>query len=71
MAFALKNTQGCAEIASILNRCTKNYYVYQDPVTGEWERLPYDLKSAFATDRGFNGSVGCCQASADFDSAVR
>ena len=61
MAFALKNTQGCTEIANYqlpITRCTKNYYIYQDPVTGEWQRLPYDLKSACATDRGFNGSVG-------------
>lgn len=36
--------------------CTlQNYYLYHDNSTGEWQRLAYDLKSAFATDRGFNG----------------
>lgn len=33
----------------------QNYYLYHDTSTGEWQRLPYDLKSGFATDRGFNG----------------
>ncbi len=33
----------------------QNYYLYHDNSTGEWSRLPYDLKSTFATDRGFNG----------------
>lgn len=33
----------------------QNYYLYHDNSTDEWQRLPYDLKSSFATDRGLNG----------------
>ena len=37
------------------DRCTKNFYVYRDPVTGQWSMLPWDVEAALATDRGLGG----------------
>ena len=38
------------------DRLTKNYYVYQEPSSGEWHRFPWDMDQAFAkrTDRNFS-----------------
>lgn len=55
------------------DRCTKNYYVYQNPSSSQWQRLPYDLKSSFGTDRGFNGrpaSDYCVLACAQWNSPL-
>jgi hypothetical protein len=33
------------------DRCTKNYYMYLNPATGEWLMFPWDNEDAFAFDR--------------------
>jgi spore coat protein CotH len=38
------------------DRCSKNFYVYLDPSTGQWSMLPWDLESAFSSDRGLGGT---------------
>lgn len=38
------------------DRCTKNFYVYQDPSSYQWSILPWDLESTFSTDRGLGGT---------------
>lgn len=51
----------------------QNYYLYHDNTTGEWSRLLYDLKSCFATDRGFNGQPApdyCILACAQWNSPL-
>ena len=37
------------------DRCTKNFYVYQDPKDELWTMLPWDLEASFGTDRGLGG----------------
>eukprot|EP00889_Picochlorum_renovo_P007511 jgi/Picre1/34541/NNA_002009.t1 len=37
------------------DRCTKNFYVYQDPKEELWTMLPWDVEAAFGTDRGLGG----------------
>lgn len=37
------------------DRCTKNFYVYQDPKDELWTMLPWDVEAAFGTDRGLGG----------------
>jgi len=38
------------------DRCSKNFYVYLDPSSGQWTMLPWDLESAFSSDRGLGGT---------------
>ncbi|KAK2079242.1 hypothetical protein QBZ16_002933 [Prototheca wickerhamii] len=42
----------------ILNqdRCTKNYFLYQDSASGQWSMLPWDVESGFGIDRGLGGT---------------
>ena len=35
------------------DRLTKNYYVYHDPETSEWAKLPWDLEAAFGLSPGY------------------
>ncbi|KAL4425867.1 hypothetical protein ABPG75_009883 [Micractinium tetrahymenae] len=37
------------------DRCTKNFYIYLDPASGQWSMLPWDLESGFGIDRGLGG----------------
>ena len=38
------------------DRLTKNYYVYFDPSTAEWSKLPWDLEAAFGLSPKLGGS---------------
>jgi len=32
------------------NRCTKNSFMYRDPVTALWTRIPWDMEDVFPSD---------------------
>jgi len=38
------------------DRLVKNYYIYKDPVTGEWSRFPWDLDMGFGLDTTIAGN---------------
>jgi len=37
------------------DRCTKNFFTYLHPGTGQWMRFPWDLESAFGISAGLGG----------------
>ncbi|KAL4445750.1 hypothetical protein ABPG77_008949 [Micractinium sp. CCAP 211/92] len=37
------------------DRCTKNFYIYRDPASGQWSMFPWDVESGFGIDRGLGG----------------
>ena len=39
------------------DRLTKNYYVYHDPETSEWAKLPWDLEAAFGLSPKLGGEA--------------
>ena len=39
------------------DRLVKNYYIYLDPVTGQWNRFPWDMEMGFGVDTTFS----CCE----------
>lgn len=49
------NSMAAQTILLNQDRCTKNFYVYQDPSSGQWTMLPWDVESTFGIDRGFKG----------------
>lgn len=34
------------------DRCTKNFFTYFNSYTGQWQRFPWDLESAFGISAG-------------------
>ncbi len=44
------NEMACQAIVLNHDRLPKNYYIYQDPKTLLWSRLPWDTEQAFALD---------------------
>jgi hypothetical protein len=37
------------------DRCTKNFFIYRDPDSGQWSMFPWDVESGFGSDRGLGG----------------
>eukprot|EP00879_Flechtneria_rotunda_P010510 GHRR01010987.1.p1 GENE.GHRR01010987.1~~GHRR01010987.1.p1 ORF type:complete len:289 (+),score=36.98 GHRR01010987.1:1043-1909(+) len=52
------NEAAVQTLISNMDRCTKNYYVYLNPNTGEWSRIPWDIEAAFSQDNGLGGTPG-------------
>lgn len=40
------------------DRCTKNFFMYQDPDNGRWSLLPWDLDGALGQDNSLGGNPG-------------
>jgi len=55
------------------DRLTKNYYVYYDPSTEEWSKLPWDLEAAFGLSPKLGGEPSqfyCVLACEQFNSPL-
>ena len=39
-------------------RCTKNFFMYLHPGSGQWQRFPWDLDAALGQDNGLGGLPG-------------
>eukprot|EP00884_Botryococcus_braunii_P015668 jgi/Botrbrau1/2785/Bobra.0164s0062.1 len=50
------NYMAAATMLLYQDRCTKNWYIYQDNSTGTWSLLPHDLKTSLGADRGLHGT---------------
>ena len=46
---AMINEISCQVIIKNADRLTKNYYMYRDPKTDLWQRIPWDMDGAFST----------------------
>jgi len=38
------------------DRCTKNFLVFWEPASQQWAMLPWDVESAYGSDRGLGGA---------------
>lgn len=45
---AMVNEMACQAILKNADRLTKNYYIYRNPETDLWQRIPWDLDGAFS-----------------------
>ena len=59
---ALVNEMACQTILTNGDRLTKNYYMHNDPETGFWRRIPWDMDGAFPlggtlTQENFNSPL--------------
>lgn len=52
------NEMAAQTLLNNMDRCTKNFFVYRHPDTGEWWRLPWDLDGAFGQDNMLGGQPG-------------
>ncbi|KAJ9525243.1 hypothetical protein QJQ45_020774, partial [Haematococcus lacustris] len=52
------NVMAAAVIINNQDRCTKNFFLYLNPVTNQWLFLPWDLDAALGQDNGLGGVPG-------------
>lgn len=52
------NEMASQTVLNNMDRCTKNFYMYRNPHTLEWVRLPWDLDGALGQDNGLGGHPG-------------
>ncbi len=49
---AMVNEMAGQSVIRNADRLTKNYYMYRDPETDLWQRIPWDMDGAFSTSSG-------------------
>lgn len=49
---AMVNEMAGQSLIRNADRLTKNYYMYRDPTTDLWQRIPWDMDGAFSTSSG-------------------
>lgn len=52
------NEMAVQAVLNNMDRCTKNFFMYLNPRSEEWLRLPWDLDGAFGQDNGLGGKPG-------------
>jgi hypothetical protein len=52
------NEAAAQTVLGNMDRCTKNFYVYRDPRTLQWQRFPWDVEASFGQDNGLGGKPG-------------
>ena len=51
---AMVNEMAGQSVIRNADRLTKNYYMYRDPETDLWQRIPWDMDGAFSTSSGLS-----------------